>query len=135
MAQATALIDELKRFRKAQSTTSPSLASRLGLSESPIKRMFARRSFSLRRLEQICQAVGIEISDLVEMLNARREYLTELTVEQEQALVAEPKLLLLTYLLINGWPLSAITDEFAIEPAELDRDRKSTRLNSSHVKI
>lgn len=121
MAQATALIDELKRFLKAQSITYASLASRIGLSESTIKRMFARRSFSLRRLEQICQAVGIEISDLVEMLNARREYLTELTVEQEQALVAEPKLLLLTYLLINGWPLSAITDEFAIEPAELDR--------------
>lgn len=120
MAQATFLIDELKRFLKAEGITYSGLAARIGLSESSIKRMFARRSFSLRRLEQICHAVGIEISDLVEMLNERREYLTELTVEQEQTLVAEPKLLLLTYLLINGWPLPSVTEQFAIEPAELD---------------
>jgi len=121
MTQAALLIDELKRFLKAQGVTYATLADRINLSESTVKRMFARRSFSLRRLEQVCHTVGIEISDLVEMLNARREYLTELTLEQEQALVAEPKLLLLTYLLINGWPLSAITEEFAIEPEELDR--------------
>lgn len=120
MAQATFLIDELKRFLKAQGITYAALASRVGLSESSIKRMFARRSFSVRRLEQLCNAAGIEISDLVEILNERREYLTTLTVEQEQALVDEPKLLLLTYLLINGWPLPAITEQFAIEPAELD---------------
>src|SRR5690606_14252165 len=100
MAQSASLIDELKRFLRARGITYSSLAARIGLSESSVKRMFARRTFSLRRLEQICHAAGIEISDLVEMLNERREYLTELTVEQEQALVAEPKLLLLTYLLI-----------------------------------
>src|SRR5690606_23613973 len=120
MAQATFLVDELKRFLKSEGITYANLANRIGLSESSVKRMFARRTFSLRRLEQICNAVGLEISDLVEMLSERREYLTELTAEQEQALVAEPKLLLLTYLLINGWPLASITEQFAIEPAELD---------------
>lgn len=120
MAQSASLIDELKRFLRARGITYSSLAARIGVSESSVKRMFARRTFSLRRLEQICNSVGIEISDLVEMLNERREYLTELTAEQEQALVAEPKLLLLTYLLINDWPLPSITEQFAIEPAELD---------------
>lgn len=121
MAQAAFLIDELKRFLKAEGITYSTLAARIGLSESSVKRMFAQSRFSLRRLEQICNAAGIEISDLVDMLNERREYLTELTLEQEQALVAEPKLLLLTYLLINDWPLTAITEQFAIERAELDR--------------
>lgn len=121
MAQQAALIAELKRFLKAQGVTYAELARRVRLSESSVKRMFARQSFTLRRLEQIVNAVGIELSDLVEMLNERRQYLTELTLEQEEALLAEPKLLLLTYLLINGWPLSAITARYAIEEPELER--------------
>jgi transcriptional regulator with XRE-family HTH domain len=120
MAQSASLIDELKRFLRAQGITYSALAGRIGISESSVKRMFARRTFSLRRLEQICNAVGIELSDLFDMLAERREYLTELSAEQEHALVAEPKLLLLTYLLINDWPLQAITEQFAIEPTELD---------------
>jgi transcriptional regulator with XRE-family HTH domain len=119
MAQVDLLVNELKRHLKARGLTYAAVAKGVGLSESSVKRMFARRRFSLARLEQICNAVGLEISDLVEMLNERREYLTELSVEQEQALVAEPKLLLLTYLLINGWPLDAITESFEIDEPEL----------------
>ena len=121
MAQTALLIDELKHYLKAQDITYAALAQRIGVSESSVKRMFARQSFSLLRLEQICNAAGIEISDLVDLANERREYLTELTVEQERALVAEPKLLLLTYLLINGWPLPAIIEHFEIDSMELDR--------------
>ena len=120
MTQSASLIEELKRFLKTQGITYSQVAARISLSESSVKRMFAQRTFSLRRLEQICNAVGIELSDLFAMLDERREYLTELSAEQEQALVAEPKLLLLTYLLINDWPLPSITDHFEIEPAELD---------------
>lgn len=121
MTQAALLVDELKRWLRHESITYAVLAERVGLSESSVKRMFAKRTFSLRRLEQFCHAAGIEISDLVDMLNSRREYVTELTLEQEHALVAEPKLLLLTYLLINGWTLGAITATFEVEPDELDR--------------
>ena len=48
-------------------------------------------------------------------MNERREFLTELTPEQEDALLADPKLLLMMYLLLNGWPLAEITSTFAIE--------------------
>lgn len=119
MAQTEQLIRELKRHLKACGVTYAELAARLGLGESSVKRMFARRRFSLERLEQVCNATGIEIADLVDMLNERRVYLTELSLEQERALVAEPKLLLLTYLLINGWPLPSITERFEIDDAQL----------------
>jgi transcriptional regulator with XRE-family HTH domain len=121
MAQIGLLVGELKRFLKAQGITYAELARRVGLSESSIKRMLAKHTLSLQRLEQICNAAGLEISDLVELMNEGREYLTELTAEQEQALLADPKLLLTTYLLINGWPLPAITEDFEIEEDELDR--------------
>lgn len=121
MAQAPLLVGELKRYLKAQGVTYAELANRVGLSESSVKRLFATQSFSLQRLEQICNAVGIEIGDLVELMNERREFLTELTPEQEEALLADPKLLLLTYLLINGWPLPAIVESFKIENDEAER--------------
>lgn len=121
MAQIGLLILELKRALKTRGVTYAALARSLELSESSVKRSFATRSFSLRRLEQICAVIGIEISDLVQMMNERREYLTELTPEQEEALVADPKLLLMTYLLINGWTVGEIVASFAIEPTEAER--------------
>jgi DNA-binding Xre family transcriptional regulator len=121
MAQAPLLIGELKRYLKAQGVTYADLAKRIGLSESSVKRLFATQSFSLQRLEEICNAVGLEVGDLVELMNERREFLTELTPEQEDALLADPKLLLLTYLLINGWPLAAIVENFRIDNHEVER--------------
>jgi hypothetical protein len=72
-------------------------------------------------LEQILNLLGLEIEDLVTLMNERREFLTELTPEQEDALLADPKLLLMMYLLINGWPLAAITSTFAIDEPEAER--------------
>src|SRR5262245_48423571 len=121
MAQVALLISELKRYLKAQGVTYAQLAVRLGLSESSVKRLFATQAFSLERLEQICNLVGLEIGDLVELMNERREFLTELTPEQEDALLADRKLLLMTYLLINGWTLPAIVENFQIDNDEAGR--------------
>ncbi len=121
MAQVSLLVAELKRHLKAQGVTYAALSKQLGLSESSVKRQFARQSFSIRRLEQILNLVGLEIGDLVTMMSERREFLTELTPEQESALLADPKLLLMMYLLLNGWTLAAITSTFAIDDAEAER--------------
>jgi transcriptional regulator with XRE-family HTH domain len=121
MAQIGLLVTELKRYLKAQGVTYASLAKQLDLSESSVKRQFARQSFSLARLEQILNLVGLEIADLIALMNERREFLTELTPEQEDALLTDPKLLLVMYLLLNGWPLAEITNTFAIDDAEVER--------------
>jgi DNA-binding Xre family transcriptional regulator len=121
MAQASQLVGELKRYLKAHAITYAQLAKRLTLSESSVKRLFAEETFSLKRFEQICNSLGLEIADLLESLNARREYLTELSVEQEAALMSDPKLLLLTYLLINGWPTNEIVAANDIDDQELGR--------------
>jgi len=121
MAQVSLLVTELKRYLKSQGITYAVLGRQLSLSESSVKRLFARQSFSLRRLEQICNLVGLEIGDLVGLMNERREFLTELTPEQEEALLADPKLLLMMYLLLNGWPIAEITKTFAIDEPEAER--------------
>ena len=121
MAQVGQLVGELKRYLKARGVTYAQLATRLRLSESSVKRLFARETFSLKRFEQICNALGIEIGDLVELMNERREYLTELSEEQEAALLSDTKLLLLTYLLINGWATGEIVAAYEIGDRELER--------------
>jgi DNA-binding Xre family transcriptional regulator len=121
MAQLTLLVEELKRQLRAQGITYGDIARSLGLSESSVKRMFSKQSFSLARFEQICNSAGLEIGDLIEAMNARREYLTELSPEQEDALLANPKLLLLAYLLINGWKLDEIVANFRIDKPEAQR--------------
>jgi transcriptional regulator with XRE-family HTH domain len=121
MAQVSLLVSELKRYLKAHGLTYADVAKRLDLSESSVKRLFARETFSLKRFEQICNALGLEIADLFDLMNERREYLTQLTAEQEAALMSDPKLLLLTYLLINGWPTREIVAAYDFDGAELER--------------
>ena len=121
MAQLSRLVTQLKRYLKSQGTSYADLAKQLRLSESSVKRMFSKQSFSVRRLEQICNLVGLELSDLVELMNEQRAYVTELTPEQERALLAEPKQLLMTYLLINGWQLDDIIANFDISEQEANR--------------
>jgi transcriptional regulator with XRE-family HTH domain len=121
MAQIGLLVTELKRHLRSQGITYAALAKQLKLSESSVKRQFARQSFSLQRLEQILNLLGLELADLVTLMNERREFLTELTPEQEDALLADQKLLLMMYLLLNGWPLASITETFAIEESEAER--------------
>jgi len=121
MAQVSLLVSELKRYLKAHGLTYAEVAKRLGLSESSVKRLFARQTFSLLRFEQVCNALGLEIADLFDLMNERREYLTQLTTEQEAALMSDTKLLLLTYLLINGWHTREIVAAYAIDERELER--------------
>lgn len=118
MSETNQLIEQLKSELRRQDLTYADLASRLGMSESSVKRMFSKQSFSLARLEQICNVLGLEISDLVELMSTERATLTELSPSQEAALLAEPKLLLMTYLLINGWQLEDIVENFHIDERE-----------------
>ena len=73
MSQAPTLLNTLKRELKAQGITYAQVACHLGLSESSIKRLFSSSNLSLARLEQLCQLVGLEISDLVQKMAESRK--------------------------------------------------------------
>lgn len=118
MSQIAPLVTELKRYLRGQGITYRDIAGQLGVSESSVKRLFSRHSFSLQRFEDICQIAGLEIADLVDLANARRSSLTELTLEQEQLLVSDRKLLLMAYLLITGWSVDEIRASFEIDARE-----------------
>ena len=121
MSQIGPLVTELKRYLKGQGITYRDIAAALGLSESSVKRLFSRRSFSLQRFEEVCAIAGLEIADLVELSRIRHSSISELTLAQEELLVSDPRLLLTAFLLITGWDVAEIRASFEIDEREGQR--------------
>ncbi len=119
MKQTEALVQTLKRLLRAQKITYAQVAKELDLSETSVKRLFSKSSFTLDRLEQICRMAGVSIFDLAREADAAPEALDELTPEQEQQLLADPKLMLVTYMVLNHWTVDEIVHRFALEEAEV----------------
>jgi len=126
------LLDEvvpaLKRLLKAHGIRYADLAARLELSEASIKRMFSQRRISLQRLEAICGVLDVGLVELANEAQRRQPPLAELSVEQEQALVADPALLLAMYLVLNRWQHEEVlaryrwsSTEWTVLLARLDR--------------
>jgi DNA-binding Xre family transcriptional regulator len=118
MAQTTPIIQTLKSMLKSRGMTYRQLGQALALSEASIKRLFAEQSFSLQRLDQICQCLDIEISDVIKQMEANQQQLSELTEAQEQELAADTKLLLVAYVVINGWTFEDIVTWYNLSETE-----------------
>ena len=119
MPQAALLVEVVKRSLRERGLTYARVAKGLGLSESSVKRVFSQENLSLDRLEQICALMDLEIADLFDMTRAAERRITELTEEQEQVLVSDPKVLLVAILAINHWSASAILEKFRFSESEL----------------
>ena len=120
MRHHDSLIEELKRVLKEQRMTYADVSAGLGLSEASVKRLFATGRFTLERFEKACAVAGVGIADLVERLSARKEMITELTVRQEEELMANPKLFLMTYLTFNRWSVDEILRVYRFTADEVD---------------
>ena len=103
MSETAQIIDVLKRSLKTRGLTYKDVARRVGLSEGSIKRVFSEETFTLQRLESICTAIGISMSELVRSAtNAQESGSQYLSLEQEQLLAGDSRLLACFYLLLNG---------------------------------
>lgn len=121
------MMGTLKEVLKARGITYASVAKGLGLSEASVKRVFATGSFSLERLDHICDLIGIEITDLARMMRHERERSAQLSWDQESQLVADPKLLLVAVHVVNHWAFDEIFATYRLSKA--DCIRMLTRLD------
>ena len=119
MSDTTKIIQTLKRQLKLAGLTYRDLARRLEISESAVKQMFAAGNCSLKRLEEICAAIDMDIIELVEVTSENENRIEELGEELEKELVHDPKLLLVAYCVVNHWTKTDIEGRYAIEEAEL----------------
>lgn len=118
MAQTKRLLDALKRELKRQGKTYRDVAQVLGLSEASVKRLFADQSFNLSKLDRLCEALGLEISDLVRLMEQATPRIARLTLAQERELVADIKLLLMAHFLMSRWTFAEIIEAYDIDETE-----------------
>jgi transcriptional regulator with XRE-family HTH domain len=118
VSNSKTLLKNLKARLRADGVSYRELAGRLRLSEPTIKRDLSRGAFSLERLDRICEVLGVTLEELLQP-QGMAVLLTELSAEQEQALVSRPKLLLVTYLIANDWKFQEIVSTFQLGDNEL----------------
>ncbi len=115
---ASTLVDALKRLLKAHGVTYAQVAAALELSEASVKRMFSRRDFTLQRLEDVCRVVGVDFGDLARAVADDQAGVTQLTMEQEKAIVSDPKVFLVALCAVGNWTIEQIVDTYNLTRVE-----------------
>lgn len=142
MAQTSLIIQTLKSCLKENHLTYIDVAKALELSEASVKRIFAEENISLQRLDTVCRLLNLEICDLAKLAEKQQEEIKELTEEQEEQFVKQPKLLFLAYMLLNEFDFASITEHYEIDELEgiqllahLDRIKFIDLLPGNRVKL
>ncbi len=118
MTDTHILIDVLKRELKANNRTYAELAVALGVSESSVKRMFSVKEMPLSRIDDICRFLGTDFVSVTRWVLEATPQLTELTYEQENAVVSDPNMLLVAICVLSFWRFEQIVETYAITEAQ-----------------
>lgn len=142
MAQTLHLINTLKKALKGHGLTYADIAKKIDMSEASIKRMFSEKNFTLKRLEQLCQCMDIEITDLLTLMKEDESNISQLTEMQEKEIVNDLSLLLVTVCVLNRWTLNDIVSRYKITEmeciqylAKLDRLKIIDLLPKNKIKL
>ena len=118
MSTTADLVSALKQELKTAQMTYADLAQALGMAESSVKRMLARGDMPLSRIDAICRALALDFADLARRVADEQPLLKELTQEQERAVVADKKLLLMAICVLSQWTLEQVTTTYRLTEAE-----------------
>jgi DNA-binding Xre family transcriptional regulator len=118
MSTSADLVTALKKELKAAQMTYADLAQALGMAESSVKRMLSQGDMSLSRIDAICRALKLDFADLARRVADAQPLLSELTQEQERAVVADKKLLLVAICVLSQWTLEQIVTSYRLSEAE-----------------
>jgi DNA-binding Xre family transcriptional regulator len=141
MSQISQVNHTLKQLLRQQQITYKDIALKLDMSEANIKRIFSTQSFTLHRLEQLCDILQMSLSDLFALTAKQVQQISQLTVEQENELLADPKLLLVAVCVRDAWKFDEIINYYDIDKhqciqllARLDKLKIIDLLPNNHFK-
>ena len=118
MSTTADLVAALKKELKTAQMTYADLAQQLGMAESSVERMLAKGDMPLSRIDAICRALALDFADLARHVADNQPLLRELTPEQERAVVADKKLLLMAICVLSQWTLEQVTTAYRLTEAE-----------------
>ena len=112
------LVTALKAELKAAGITYAELAAQLGMAESSIKRIFAKADMPLSRIDEVLRVLKMDFAELARKIADAQPLRRELTLDQETAVVADRKLLLLAICAFSHWSVEQMTATYAVSEAE-----------------
>ena len=118
MSTTLDLVAALKAELRAAGVTYADLADALGMSESSIKRVFARADMPLSRIDEILRVLKMDFAELARKVADARPLAGELTEEQEAAVVADQKLLLVAICCLSQWSVDELVREYRLSVGE-----------------
>jgi DNA-binding Xre family transcriptional regulator len=118
MSTTLALIEQIKQELKAANVTYALLARELGMAESSMKRMFSQGDMPLSRVDEICRVLKLDFADLSRKVADAKPLRSELTMDQERAVVADRKLLLMAICCMSQWTCDQVVQTYRYTDAE-----------------
>ena len=118
MSTTLDLVAALKAELKTSGITYAQLATRLGLAESSVKRIFAKGDMPLSRIDEICRVLKLDFAELARRVAEAQPLRRELTLAQEKAVVADRKLLLMAICCLSHWTYEQIVATYDLGEAE-----------------
>ncbi len=114
MSSSQDLVTTLKAELRRAGITYARLATELGLAESSIKRVFAKGDMPLSRIDEVLAVLKMDFAELARLVAQASPPRQEMTLEQERAVVADPKLLLAAICTMSQWTLEEIVQTYNI---------------------
>jgi transcriptional regulator with XRE-family HTH domain len=121
MADQARIVAELKQALREKGITYATVATKLGLSLASVKRLFSSGDFSLQRVDQICELLAMSLWEILQRAQGRAAPQNPLTLTQEQEIVSDPKLFLVTWLVLNRTGFEEIVRSYRFTQPELLR--------------
>ena len=118
MSSTQDLVVALKAELRASGITYAQLAKELKLAESSVKRIFAKGDMPLSRIDEVLAVLKMDFAELAARVVHAQPLVKELTLEQEKAVVASPRLLLVAISVLSHWTFEQIVSTYALTDAE-----------------
>jgi transcriptional regulator with XRE-family HTH domain len=118
MSTTQDLVTALKAELKAANITYAELAKELGMSESSIKRTFAKADMPLSRIDDVLRVLKMDFAELARQVVDAQPLRRELTLDQEKAVVADKRLLLIAICCLSQWTFEQIVSTYQVSEPE-----------------
>ena len=111
----------LYRVMKGRKITFGELGKRLGVSSRTAKRIIHGDDYSISKVAEVCEAIGIRFFDLMQLAHEEEESSFEMTMEQEEFFAASVKHYRFLQLIKRGKTLVEIRSEQQLTKKDTDR--------------
>ena len=118
MSTTQDLVTALKAELKAANITYAELARQMGMSESSIKRIFSKADMPLSRIDDVLRVLKMDFAELARAVADAQPLRRELTLDQEKAVVADKRLLLIAICCLSQWTFDQIVETYAVSEPE-----------------